>query len=274
VRVGASLAVAAAVAVYLGSVAYLKINEDDLVFVTALSRQNTRPFDTREFAPATLRTPDGMRLQAVTLAPPAGRTDPTWVLFCHGNGSSLQTPDVQDKLIALRNLGYGVYAFDYRGFGASQGTPSEAGLYEDAMAAYRHLTDEHGIPPEKVVIFGLSLGTGVAVELATRVRAAGLVLNGAFTSIPDAGQRHYPLMPVRLIARNQFRSIDKIDRVNMPVLFIHSAGDTFVPYEQGRALFEKARDPKFWLDVTDGHINAGFSDLRTLGLAMAQLLDR
>jgi hypothetical protein len=274
VRVGASLAGAAVVAVYLGSVAYLKINEDDLVFVTALSRQNTRSLDTRQFARGGLRTPGGLRLQTVTLAPPAGRADPLWVLFCHGNGSSLQTPDVQDKLLALRSLGYGVYAFDYRGFGASQGTPSEAGLYEDAMLAYRHLTDEYAIPPEKLVIFGLSLGSGVAAELATRVRAAGLVMNGAFTSIPDAGQWHYPFMPVRLIARNQFRSIDKIDRVNMPVLFIHSAGDTFVPYEQGRALFEKAREPKAWLEVTDGHINAGFTDLRTLGLAMAQILER
>ena len=272
VRLGAGAIAGLAVAVYLGSVAWLKISEDDLVYGVATSRQNVLAFDTSIFAPGTLRTSDGLRLQTVTLAPPAGRTDPYWVLFFHGNASSIQTPDVQDKLRKLRDLGYGVFAFDYRGFGASEGTPSEAGLYEDGMTAYRRLAEEHRFQPGRLLLFGWSLGSAVAVEVATRVRVAGLVLDGAFTSMPDAGQAHYPWMPVRLLARNRFASIEKIDRVNVPVLFIHSVGDTFVPYEQGRALFEKAREPKHWLEVSDGHINAGFTDLRTLGLAMAQLL--
>lgn len=271
-RVGAGVVAAIAAVVYLGSVVWLKTNEDRLVYEVATSRQNVRAFDTSLFAQATLRTPDDLRLQTVTLAPPAGRTDPYWVLFFHGNASSIQTPDVQDKLRKLRDLGYGVLAFDYRGFGASEGTPSEAGLYEDGMAAFRHLAEEHQVPPGRLLLFGWSLGSGVAVEVATRIKAAGLVLDGAFTSIPDAGQAHYPWMPVRLLARNRFASIEKIDRVNMPVLFIHSVGDTFVPYAQGRELFERAREPKHWLEVSDGHINAGFTDLRTLGLAMAQLL--
>ena len=274
VRVWAGVVASLAVAVYLGSVVYLKINEDDLVFLTAMSRQNVRPFDTAVFSQATLRTSGGLRLHTVEFPPPAGRADPYWVLFYHGNGSSIQTPDVQEKLLKLRDLGYGVFAFDYRGFGASEGEPSESGLYEDGMSAYRHLVDEHHVPENRLLLFGLSLGSGVAVEVATRVKAAGLILDGAFTSIPDAGQWHYPLMPVRLIARNQFRSIDKIDRVTMPILFIHSVGDTFVPYEQGRALFDKAREPKFWLEVADGHINAGFTDVKGLGIAMAQLLSR
>ena len=206
------------------------------------------------------------------MTPPTGRTDPFWILFLHGNASSIQTPDVQDKLRKLRALGYGVFAFDYRGFGASEGTPSETGLYQDAMTAYRHLTESHGIAPSRLLIFGHSLGSGVGVELATRVKAAGLALDGAFTSVPDAGQARYPWLPVHLLARNRFESIDRIDRVSMPVLFIHSVGDTFVPYEEGRALFEKAREPKYWLEVTDGHISGGFSDVKTLGLAMARIL--
>jgi fermentation-respiration switch protein FrsA (DUF1100 family) len=271
-RVGASLVAAVGVAAYLGSVAWLKVNEDRLVYEVATSRRNVRPLDPNLFAPGTLRTPDGLRLQSVTLAPPAGRADPFWVLFLHGNGASIQTPDVQDKLRTLRELGYGVYAIDYRGFGASGGTPSEAGLYEDGMTAYRHLTGARGVAASRLLIFGHSLGSGVAVELATRVQAAGLVLDGAFTSIPDAGQARYPWMPVRLLARNRFESIAKIDRVHMPVLCIHSVGDTFVPYEEGRALFEKAHEPKHWLEVSDGHISGGFSDVKTLGLAMARIL--
>ena len=111
-RVGASAVAAVAVAAYLGAAVWLKVNEDDLVYLTAVSRHNVQSLDMSLFAQSTLRTPDGLRLQTVELVPPAGRKDPFWILFLHGNGASIQTPDVQDQLRKLHVLGYGAFALD------------------------------------------------------------------------------------------------------------------------------------------------------------------
>lgn len=172
----------------------------------------------------------------------------------------------------MRSLGINLLAFDYRGFGASDGSPRESGLYEDALASYRYLTDSLRIPPSRIVIFGHSLGSGVAIDLATRVPAAALIVEGAYTSIPDRGQELYPYFPVRLIAAEQFASLAKIAKVTIPKLFLHSPADVVIPYEHGQRLFDEAREPKRFVTVKGGHITAFRDDSLTYFSAVREEL--
>jgi fermentation-respiration switch protein FrsA (DUF1100 family) len=136
-----------------------------------------------------------------------------------------------------------VFIVDYRGYGRSEGRPSEEGLYTDARAAWRYLVEERGIAPARIVIFGKSLGGAVAVELATQVKPAGVILESSFTSVPDMAARHFPFVPKALI-RTKMNSAGKIARIRAPKLHIHSPADEVVPYELGRELFDAAADPK------------------------------
>jgi fermentation-respiration switch protein FrsA (DUF1100 family) len=172
----------------------------------------------------------------------------------------------------MRDLGVNLLAFDYRGFGESGGSPSEQGVYTDAVAAYDYLRTVRGVPAERIIIFGHSLGSGVATELATRVPAAGLVLEGAFTSVVDRGQELYPWLPVRLIARNRFESIAKIDRVAMPKLLLHSPADSVIPIAHGEALLARAPEPKRLVEVRGGHEEAFLVDRATYYGAIAEFI--
>jgi uncharacterized protein len=157
-------------------------------------------------------------------------------------------------------LGLNLLAFDYRGYGESGGVPSEAGLYRDADAAYRYLTHQRGIPAGRIIIFGHSLGSAVAVDLAARVSTAGLIVEGAFTSATDRGQELYPYIPVRWIAASRFSSVDKISRVTVPKLFLHASQDEVIPLAHGRRLYEAAPPPKTFVEVHGGHGDAFDAD--------------
>jgi fermentation-respiration switch protein FrsA (DUF1100 family) len=172
----------------------------------------------------------------------------------------------------MRDLGVSLFAFDYRGYGESTGAPDERGLYADAMASYEYLTRTMGVPPERLILFGHSLGSGVAIELGSRVPAAGLIVEAAYTSIVDRGQELYPIFPVRLIATQRFPSLDRIPFVDMPKLFLHSPEDTVVPYAHGRRVFEAARVPKRFVDVRGGHENAYRIDQTVYYGAIARFL--
>src|SRR5688572_19621395 len=129
-----------------------------------------------------LRTADGIRLDSLVFTHEGG--SPYWILFCPPSGRTIHGRPVRRHLESLHAAGYNVLAFDYRGFGRNSGTPSEAGLYEDALTAYRHLVDQRGVAPERIILAGRSLGSAVAVELATRVPASGLLLLSAIDSVP------------------------------------------------------------------------------------------
>jgi len=177
------------------------------------------------------------------------------VLFCHGNAGN-----ISHRLESLRlfhMLGLSTLIFDYRGYGMSEGKVSEAGTYRDARAVWRYLTGERGVKPERIILFGRSLGGAVAVELATEVRPAALVVESAFTSVPDMAAQVYPFLPVRLLARIGYDSLTRMDQVSGPVLVIHSRDDELVPVEHGRRLFEAAPEPKRFLEIRGSH-NDGF----------------
>ena len=135
----------------------------------------------------------------------------------------------------LRELGLNVLAPEYRGYNGLEGLPSEATVAADARAAYDYLRDREGIPAERLVIFGWSLGAAVAVGLASTVDARAVVLEGAPASIADIGQEQYPLFPVRWIIRNPFNAIETVGGIRAPLLFLHSPEDTIVPLQGGTA---------------------------------------
>ncbi|MEO5580104.1 MAG: alpha/beta hydrolase [Gemmatimonadaceae bacterium] len=160
----------------------------------------------------------------------------------------------------LRAIGVNILAFDWRGFGASEGTPSEKGLYRDATAAYEYLRITQRVPAESVVIFGHSLGTAPAVELATRVTAAALVIEGAPRSVSGRAQELYPYLPVRLVASSHFNSIGRTGSVKMPILFLHAREDSRIPLAHGRALFDSAKAPKRFVELAGRHHDAFLAD--------------
>lgn len=258
---------------YAGAAAYLRLNEESLVFRPAerAVRDPASSFGLRQRA-VSYQSVDGTKLTAWIVPAAPADSSGFWLLICHGNYGNIGYGQRPQYMALMRDVGLNLLAFDYRGFGASEGRPTEAGLYDDAMASYRYLTDSLRVPPERIVLFGHSLGTGVAIELATKVPAAGLIVEGAYTSVPDRGQELYRFMPVKLLATQRFASIEKIAHVKMPKLFLHSPEDEIIPYAHGRRLFGVATEPKRFVDVRGGHMDAFRIDQATYYGAIAQLV--
>ena len=200
-----------------------------------------------------LATPDGLSLHAWYLPGPDTRRGA--VLFCHGNGGNISHR--LETLRILHDLGFSVLIFDYRGYGQSDGKPSEEGFYQDAQAAYEFLTQDKGFDPAEIVLWGRSLGAAVACRLAAGTQAGALVLESGFTSIPDMAAKRYPFLPSRLLSRFGFHSLNTLPAVRCPTLVIHSPEDQTVPYEFGCKLYEAAPEPKAFLEIQGGH-NDGF----------------
>ena len=140
--------------------------------------------------------------------------------------------------------------------------PTEAGLAEDARRWYDYLRNQRHVDPRRIVIYGWSLGSAVAVTLASQVEEAAVVLEGAPASIVAIGQQQYPYFPIRLLIRNPFESITRIERIGSPVLFLHSPEDRVIPFEEGRKLFAAAPPPKQFVEVSGGHVYASEKDPR------------
>jgi len=173
------------------------------------------------------------------------------LLFCHGNSGNVAHR--LDSINIFHNLGLNCFIFDYRGYGNSQGKPSEEGTYLDAMTAYNWLIKEKKIPADNIIIFGRSLGGSIAARLASEVEARALVVESAFTSYVDMGKEYYPYMPVKWFARFSYRTIDYVKNVHYPVMFIYSRNDEIVPYKFGLELYEAANEPKEFIEIFGGH---------------------
>lgn len=199
-----------------------------------------------------IQTADGVTLRAWYLP----GTKPATVLVFHGNAG--HRGDRAFLVQELASLGYGVLLPDYRGYGGSSGSPTEEGLYADAEACRVWLA-EHG--PGPVAYMGISVGSGVAVELARRHAPSALILQSGFTSLGDVGQNAYPFLPVRLFLRDRYLNVEKIASVEAPLLMIHGDVDRIVPTKLGRRLFEAAREPKRWVEIE----GAGHNDMAYAG---------
>ena len=199
-----------------------------------------------------LLTEDGVRLDAwfVPAREPRGI-----VLFFHGNAGNISHR--LDSLKIFNNLKLSTLIFDYRGYGRSQGKVSEQGTYRDAEAAWRYLTEQRGIPAAQIILFGRSLGAAVAAHLAHQQRPAGLIIESGFVSVPELAAQLYPWLPVRWLARFNYPTSKYLNMVSASVLIVHSRDDEIIPFDQGRSLFEGAREPKQFLELKGGH-NDGF----------------
>ena len=167
---------------------------------------------------------------------------PAVLLWCHGNAGNIIHR--LENLAALHRMGLSVLLFDYRGYGRSEGMPSEPGLYQDALAAYEVLITTKQVPPERVVLFGRSLGAAVAGTLASQRPAAGLILESSFPSVAALARFHYWGLPMDWLVSAEYNLADRLRQVRRPILVIHGDRDTLVPLQLGQAVFEAARPPK------------------------------
>ncbi len=209
----------------------------------------------------------GLRYEAIFLTTEDGVEISGWfvpcdnprgvVLFCHGNAGNI-SHRLQTILI-LHRLNLSTFIFDYRGYGSSEGSPSERGTYLDAQAAWGYLVEKRRIPPHKIIVFGRSLGGAIAAWLVGEAKKepGALIVESAFTSVPDLAAKLYPVFPARPLVRFRYDTRDFISRASCPVMVIHSCDDEIVPYNQGCDLFESASEPKEFLEIRGDH-NMGF----------------
>lgn len=199
-----------------------------------------------------ITTGDGLRLHAWFVA--AEQSTAT-LLFFHGNAGNISHR--LDSIAIMRELGLDILIIDYRGYGLSEGKPSERGTYLDARAAWDYLVDVRKVPPARIVVFGRSLGGAVAAHLASQTRPAAVILESCFSSALDMARRLYPFMPARLITRLKYPVKDYVQRMNSPLLVVHSRSDEIIPFSMGQAIFDAAPEPRQFLEIRGDH-NSGF----------------
>lgn len=220
----------------------------------------------RAFKEMSVKTEDGLNL--VTWYAPATSKPFTFVFF-HGSRYNLASASgIAEPYIAA---GYGFLVAEYRGYSGLPGKPTEAGLYADARAEIKGLLTQ-GVRGETIILFGQSLGTGVATQMAQEFPVAGLILMAPYLSIPDAAQFHYPIYPVKYVVVDRFENVEKISNVHVPLLIVNGSKDQIVPPIQGKILFSKANEPREFHSLPgDGH-NDLFDDFLPIGLVWASRL--
>lgn len=239
---------------YAALAALLFVFQSRFIYFPEMGRQD-------KATPALLRLP----FEEVRIATADGETLHGWfvpaadaratVLFFHGNAGSIVHR--LDWLPMFQQLRLSVLMVDYRGFGASTGRPTEAGTYADAEAAWRYLKENRRLSPDRIVVFGESLGGAVAAHLAARTQPAALVLHSAFTSAPDLAADLYPFLPTRRLTRYDYDTLGSVKSVRRPLLIAHSPQDEIVPIAHGRRLHEAASGDKEWIELAGSH-NDGF----------------
>ena len=205
-----------------------------------------------DFEPIQFSTSDGVTLDG-WFVPKDGASHV--LLFFHGNAGNISHRI--ESLQAFHALGFASLIFDYRGYGRSDGKPSEHGTYRDAEAAWRYLTVERKILPRHIVLLGRSLGAAVAARLASQHAPAVLVIESTFTSLPDLAAEIYWFVPARLLARYQYPVARYLRAITSPVLVVHSRDDEVIPFAHGQRLFEAANAPKRFLEIRGTH-DGGF----------------
>lgn len=256
---------------YLAILVWLYVNQRQLLYFPDPTRPRLLELAQLGVREVGLTTADGLSLLSWYLPPQAGRPV---ILYFHGNGGNIRYR--ADRVLRFARDRMGALMVEYRGYGGNPGSPSETGFIADAEAAVAFL-DQERIARNRVVLYGESLGSGVAVQIAARQRVAALVLESPYTSIAAAAQYHYPYIPAALLVRDRFDSLARIGSITAPVLIMHGEADGIVPVRFGKALLAAAQEPKEgWFVPQAGHedlaafggleVAAGFID-RHVGTA-------
>ncbi len=233
---------------FAGILTYMVAFEDQYIYFPDSEFQQTPADAGLPFEALAFQTADGVMLYGWYMPHPDARFT---VLHFHGNAGN-----ISHRLHMYRRwhaLGLSVFAFDYRGFGKSEGKPSESGLYEDAKAAWSELTDKLKVNPQSVILAGRSLGCAVALNLSGEAQAAGLALETPFTSVPDMAAHYYPWLPLRFFMRSRFDLLESIAGNSKPLLIISAQNDEIVPEGMDERIFSAAGGPKTHHALPGGH---------------------
>jgi fermentation-respiration switch protein FrsA (DUF1100 family) len=237
-----------AVAGYAAVVGGLFYFQRQLLYLPDRSRPQLAGLGQLGVREVTITTTDGLSLLSWYLPSRPGRPV---IAYFHGNGGHIGYR--VERLLRFAQEGYGVLMLEYRGYGGNPGTPTETGFYTDARAALDFLGRE-GVAPNRVVLYGESLGSGVAVQVAAQNEVAGLILEAPPTSVAEAAQSHFPYVPASLLVIDRFDSLSRIGKVKAPILVMHGERDRVVPVRYGRTLFNAAPEPKEgWFVPEAGH---------------------
>ena len=225
---------------YFGYAFKISLNEENLVFHPKKEITQIPDLYHLEFQDVFFETKDHLKLHGWFF--PANDAQKT-LLFFHGNSGNVGS-NLELISLFVTDLHVNVFGVDYRGFGKSEGHPSETGLYQDAQAAYEYLTQVRKINKDNIIIFGQSLGGAIAIDLASKRPAGALIVENTFTCALDMARKMYPYLPIQFFIKSRFNSRSKIKTVLYPKLIIHAAQDETVPFRQGEELFKLAPSPK------------------------------
>ncbi|WP_133130653.1 alpha/beta hydrolase [Legionella yabuuchiae] len=216
-----------------------------LIYLPIKKAPKLSEFHAEDMQEVQITTADGLSL--LSWYKPAQNDRPTF-LYLHGNAGHIgyRVPLIRDYM----NEGYGVFLLEYRGYGGNPGQPTEQGLYEDGRAAINYLLQQ-GVKPSRIVLFGESLGTGVATKIATEQQVCAVILQSPFTSLVELSRYHYPWIVLK--PWDRFESLSRIDAINAPILVAHGKQDHIVPFKQGIAIYEQAKEPKKMIVLERGH---------------------
>jgi len=193
------------------------------------------------------------------------------ILLFHGNTGNIS--DTLDSLKLFADIGYSSFVLDYRGYGQSEGQPDEAGTYQDAEAAWDWLLQEQHFSPEDVIILGRSLGAAIGAHLASRHRAAAVVLESTFTSLPDIAAETHRLVPARLMTRFNYDTLSIISSIHSPILIAHGPDDNVIGYQHGKRLYAAANEPRVFLDIDSHHAEGYLRSGEHYSHALKKFLD-
>ncbi len=225
---------------YAGMAGYLYFNQRNILYLPEKALKSPMEYGLTGFEEIKLRTSDAFALVA-WYSPPV--LDKPTIVYFHGNAGHIG--DRSTKLAHFQKEGWGIMAVSYRGYGNSEGTPSETGLFEDARTGLNYIIKSRNIPVEKVALYGESLGSGVAVQMATEFPGLkAVILEAPYTSVADRAAELYPYIPARTLLKDHFNSLEKIRNVKAPVMIIHGTEDLTIPVHHGQAIFGHANEPK------------------------------
>jgi len=238
--------------IYLILIAFFFYFQRLLIYFPSQDLPNPNQIQLSEMKVIQLQTPDGLTLHSWYHKP---RNNRKTIIYFHGNGGNIADRSIRIK--PLVNAGMGLLMLSYRGYGNNEGRPSEEGLMNDAQSALNFLLGEEKIELENIILLGESLGTAMAIKLASENAVGAVILESPFTSATDVGRRAYPFLPIRLLLKDRYDNLSRIGKVKSPILIIHGEKDMIVPAKHGKMLLENAKHPKKGIFLSD----AGHNDL-------------